>query len=1292
MPNSTVETSEAIPTPSNVVHGNVLTHETQEPIPGVLVVAYDIDRGRQQELVNLVGSATHDLSHGLDSSVAPSSASAGDALELPEWMNFWNSLQSDRLGSVLTDENGEFRLEFADDLFRGHGPEARPDIALLVMAPEDAMPGTFLATHPALRILHYAYSVRAGAGRTEAYAIRIRAERLDRHGVTYGGAGGVSVEGGISPQALMSAVAQRLSFDTAIDASTDFQRLLSGPRAAAAASVGKAQSVAARLARTRLSATPGRLVATRVAERATLQEEVVVDAIARFRDRNLSLHIAEALATEIETDPSRTAEILRRREPELDLVRTRSLLDACRARQACRAASGDTTDTSAPAPGTPGDDTITLPGAPGTPTDPTTPADGTTGLFTSEQAQNIILGRTLGQVEDLRVYDKDLIGKRSDALGLAKSLDALELRGGPADVTSYHDFHSLQLALKNVWEAVYDKAMRGDAAELYDRWVRVRRYLGQPEPDDTELNELESLEDLLSAVERDTSAAAGLSDRTGTLPDWNGNPGVGGFGGAVLNAMGPAGRAVQGAVTSATTPHRGGARRDGVRSASAASVAVRDERARTVVVRPGGRSAPGGSEPTVTATTPEPEHLLGRLRRLTEGMRARLREPYAFDVFAPNTFNFGLLTTYRQRWQPETYQVGELVATKPLAPGEERTFSSKQVIKTSRVEKEISNALSAHKSESSASTRADAEIVQKARSATNFQQNVQANFRMGGMMDIGSTTQFGTEQARESERRKKNMREATRSASDEYKNERSLEVTTEEEAEFEQTSSGKITNPNNEITVTYLFYELQRRYRVTEQLHRVRPVILVAQDVPAPHEIDEDWLVAHAWILKRVILDAAFRPALEYVTQTLSGDEFGVDVLEATWRRNLTVVSQISRQLDSRSAMRDQVRTRVVELLGEIQKDNTGQDVAAAIFSGGLSLLFGGGDGGPSLEATKEAADRELEFTEGELAEIESRMSQAMNALELSTEKYVKAVRSQLNRRAAIDQLRVHVKDNILYYMQAIWSHEPSDQRFFRLYDLPINWVELEEGTTGSVTRVASAAPPPAPGSGGGGDGGVGVSVAGSADLLRWLANSEGRAATRFFLNFPVRVVPTSSMRALAEVADIDNLLGFKGNYMMFPLREANPLTDFMMQEYKADDTLGVLDPDELGNLTSDEVEELLHCIEIDESISDEMRAGMRRLVCERRAFGESDGETVIVPTGQLFIEALPGAHPVLEDFKLLHRALDVKKAEAEVRRLELQNLRYADRGVHGERGDPDIEQHTIIEGIPSVSVDVGDS
>ena len=45
-----------------------------------------------------------------------------------------------------------------------------------------------------------------------------------------------------------------------------------------------------------------------------------------------------------------------------------------------------------------------------------------------------------------------------------------------------------------------------------------------------------------------------------------------------------------------------------------------------------------------------------------------------------------------------------------------------------------------------------------------------------------------------------------------------------------------------------------------------------------------------------------------------------------------------------------------------------------------------------------------------------------------------------------------------------------------------------------------------------------------------------------------------------------------------------------------------------------------------------------------------------------------------------MHRALDVKKVQAEVRHAELENVRLAARALEGEYGDPDIEKKVVIE------------
>ena len=66
----------------------------------------------------------------------------------------------------------------------------------------------------------------------------------------------------------------------------------------------------------------------------------------------------------------------------------------------------------------------------------------------------------------------------------------------------------------------------------------------------------------------------------------------------------------------------------------------------------------------------------------------------------------------------------------------------------------------------------------------------------------------------------------------------------------------------------------------------------------------------------------------------------------------------------------------------------------------------------------------------------------ATTALQTAIDKLSAAIKEHYDRMTEIDRLRIHVKENILYYMQAIWSHEPPDQRFFRSYDIDVPIVE----------------------------------------------------------------------------------------------------------------------------------------------------------------------------------------------------------------------------------------------------------
>jgi len=65
------------------------------------------------------------------------------------------------------------------------------------------------------------------------------------------------------------------------------------------------------------------------------------------------------------------------------------------------------------------------------------------------------------------------------------------------------------------------------------------------------------------------------------------------------------------------------------------------------------------------------------------------------------------------------------------------------------------------------------------------------------------------------------------------------------------------------------------------------------------------------------------------------------------------------------------------------------------------------------------------------------------------------------------------------------------------------------------------------------------------------------------------------------------------------------------------------------------------------EAQKDELCRQCTRLLSAPRRYEDR----IVVLSGSLDIESLPGALPILEDFKLIHRAVDVKKVQAEVKK-----------------------------------------
>lgn len=82
-----------------------------------------------------------------------------------------------------------------------------------------------------------------------------------------------------------------------------------------------------------------------------------------------------------------------------------------------------------------------------------------------------------------------------------KLLSTFQLRPGPSDVTSYHDFHTLQIAFANVWTKLFDGELEALGRELYTNYVDLKEFTGSADPD-IKVSTLNDLRRLMAEISK----------------------------------------------------------------------------------------------------------------------------------------------------------------------------------------------------------------------------------------------------------------------------------------------------------------------------------------------------------------------------------------------------------------------------------------------------------------------------------------------------------------------------------------------------------------------------------------------------------------------------------------------------------------------------------------------------------------------------------------------------------------------------------------------------------------------
>lgn len=1244
-----------VPTVPNIVSGKVLHKESRNGIGDLLVELFDLDEWADPEGGESAANGRDAASIARD----PLSLISGDIANLYKL--------GKRAGSAATKPSGEFVIEFtARDFNLPRKAERKPDLVLLVLAPDE--PGLALNK----RLLHLSMDIRFNACSSEAHVILLPSALLKERGVQYGEQ---NEENEQTTRSRVDAYVNDKKREREFNAGVADFHGAEALRESQDRKIFRKDFI--KQIATDFSAVPVRGVFAAEGDDlwdknvqtfhdgVTKANAVLGDARAQGVPVNLYLSPKDKDRLQsffnnpsgdfVEIPDADVQELLFRtnstENPGALLIHNNPIASFCASESEDTKCAKQHTDILHEHE------------------EPEVPAPPGTAIPTADTLTDAhVLGYLDRLVRDIPAPDSVLrpeLAKKRKAKDVDAAVNEFSLQKGPAEVPAFYDFNSIQIAFDHVWKQLFDEAIP-NLAYTANAMGKAKFGVSGLVSDAVKNGSLPLDTFKTITLEEVPPMIARFFDITKEE----------------FNEMLPLIRKELGFIASEINECRGSTLHYGNGTFKRiGSPTLSDLRDSQLLTEQGDR--------LIDAVRHDDYYTLHKTLR---DLHARLNGKYEFTVFAADkdyhSVNFGLMNTYRQQWTPLMYQAGKLVKTIPLSPKEERKYSVKVNRQEKRSGKEAKKNNSSITNEQHSTSRVEADIMAKAQNKMNFGHNAEFGIQVGIYSGKANHT-FGVEAVSESSQNRKDFRETVLKAVQEYKDETSTEVTTESDFSSESTESGSIVNPNDELAVTYLFYELQKRYRLSEQLHRVMPVVLVAQEVPSPDQITPAWVISNDWILNRHMLDDSFRPTLRYLANNSVGDDFSLRELRKDLRQQRNLVdtlrvefSAASMQADNRyKALESQIARRIDEEHAEatdgliddvVEKIGRGAVVSALIGLPGLSSLIPGAGGvgeGQDPEAAKarELAAKDAHQYALEKAEkVSAALRQEINTLHTLTDQYNKTLQARLDNETKVKRLLVHIRNNIFYYMQAIWSMEPPDQRYLRLHKVRVPVLELESRS-------------------------YRVKVKTDLDIFSYFREPDTERH-RAFLHGKLKHNPGGGFdtKPLVEVADLDNLLGFKGNYMVFPLKEHNALTEFMAAPY-IDSAFGAMDPDELSNVNLDEYSKFVCCLHhtLDEAKFNAMKPQLLEWLEKLMATPLRNGDEIVLPTGSLFIESLVDPNPILEDFKLKHRELDVYKVQEEVRKAGLENLRFAARLLNAEREDPEIDKKIWVDRSLSPSIDV---
>jgi hypothetical protein len=613
-----------------------------------------------------------------------------------------------------------------------------------------------------------------------------------------------------------------------------------------------------------------------------------------------------------------------------------------------------------------------------------------------------------------------------------------------------------------------------------------------------------------------------------------------------------------------------------------------------------------------------------------------------FEVFPPGSVNLGLRLVYRQDWRLLGTQPGEIVRTIPLGPGQIERITTRIVRRHKRTTGLETTTSVETQTETSESTKDSSEIVNEAMKSWDLSHSHEATVNWGVLSAKGSTS-IGFKDEDKSKETSSSLSETMRKTAEKIRRDTKVTISTESEQTFETEQFSEIKNPNNEIAITYEYHKLQHQYEVFTHLAEMQMVVFVAEDLPTAGQLCdpaymETLLRENDWIVAKVLKDESYRETLKELSQ----------------RVDATADPEPDMQ-----AFAD-MQKMAKEKFAKFEAGSEGQ--------GGLSI--------PDIYAEPQRIYQE------EMRAREERR------------------RADMVWQQRLKRLTAHICRNLLYYFQAIWAHEPPDQRLLRYKKegrrVPIEWrgsipIFQEIGTqlvisvsdftpTGREAELWEIIDPTGP---------IGYIGNYAVFALKPLA-AHWETSQKPPLGRRDDDLVIGGMQQESElVIGLNEVLGILANPYIDPHTGTlkDPAWDLFQRE--AQKVTGIFGS--LRRLTDEKVYDFISYLPrladlmLDEN-GDVIRLANGEL--ERPISSGEWGEYLyrknntrrfLVDSNNVYLNIRASGGAALEPFKRAHRYLDVLKAKEELRGEWLKNLRRQMHMEHPGEYDPDIQKVVVV-------------